>query len=87
MDIGRYLLSLWEESEAKCYYTGKPMKLQGYHKNDPDAVTVDRKIPELGYVKGNIVLCRSIVNRMKQDMVYSDFIAMCREVITFNSKG
>lgn len=78
--LGRYLLKLWNESNQICYYTGRKMDLKGYPKN-PNAVTVDRVDPKKGYVEGNIVLCTSIANRMKQDLSYKDLFALCKEIL------
>jgi len=55
------------------------MSLTGWAASD--AATVDRLVPARGYVRGNVVLCRSIVNRSKQDMVFPDSIAVCREIL------
>lgn len=62
------MIDLWVKQGGKCYYTGVPMKLKGYATGDKHVATVDRIVPELGYVEGNIVLCCSIVNRIKQDL-------------------
>jgi hypothetical protein len=43
------------------------MSTNGYH-HDDFACTVDRKIPDLGYVEGNVVLCCSIVNKIKTNL-------------------
>jgi len=73
------LLHLWEHQEGRCFYTGKSMSLTGWPA--PDAATVDRLVPARGYVRGNVVLCRSLVNRSKQDMVFRDFVLFCREIL------
>jgi len=78
--LGRYLVKLWDESKQTCYYTGRKMDLKGYPEN-PNAVTVDRVIPEKGYVEGNIVLCTSIANRAKQNMKYAQLISFCEEIL------
>lgn len=79
--IHKHLAALWHKHDGKCFYTGKQMNLRGYHTGDPDVVTVDRVNPELGYVTGNVVLCRQIINRMKYNMNYQQFLAMCEEVL------
>lgn len=75
-DLEAYLKSLWAASH-NCYYTDVEMVLTGYHEKVPNAMTVDRIDPALGYVPGNIALCCSIVNRMKQDLLLPDLVAWC----------
>lgn len=48
----------------RCFYTGMPIYLEG----SPDAdnhLTVDRKDPTKGYVKGNVVACSHFANKLK----------------------
>jgi hypothetical protein len=80
------LRRLWVECGQRCYYTGRKMELTGYHDGRHNAVTIDRKIPELGYVDDNIVLCCSFVNRMKQEFSYDDLLGFCRELISVHEK-
>jgi len=72
MGFRDYLLSLWEKQQGLCYYTGEFMNLKGYKEKDPRACTVDRIIPDIGYVKDNLVLCCGIINRIKQDLSISE---------------
>ena len=71
-ELKDYLMELWETQGGKCYYTGELMNLKGYAEKDKLAFTVDRLVPKLGYVRGNIALCCSIVNRIKQDLSISE---------------
>lgn len=71
-ELKGYLMELWEVQGGKCYYTGELMHLKGYTEKDKLAFTVDRLVPKLGYVRGNIALCCSIVNRIKQDLSISE---------------
>ena len=71
-ELKEYLMKLWEVQKGRCHYTRELMNLKGYTEKDPIAFTVDRVIPKLGYVKGNIVLCCSIINRIKQDLSISE---------------
>jgi hypothetical protein len=61
------------------------MCLTGYHTN-PNAMTVDKILPALGYIKTNIVLCCSIFNRMKQNFNYEEFLAACEEIIKYSKQ-
>ena len=41
----------------KCYYTGMPLT--------PNNLTIDRVRSEIGYIKGNVVVCHKAVNQVK----------------------
>jgi len=77
IDLRNYLIQLWEEQEGKCYYTGIKMSLKGYSKNEKTAMTVDRIDPNGGYTRGNIVLCCSIVNKIKQNLSINELLEWC----------
>jgi len=79
--LSDYLLELWEKQDGICYYTKTKMDISGYSKNNHLAMTVDRIIPELGYVKENIALCCSIINRMKQDLTIKELQEWCKKLI------
>jgi hypothetical protein len=50
----------------KCYYTGITLTKCGQgDKTLPTDVTIDRKDPTKGYVKGNVVACSHLANSMK----------------------
>lgn len=86
-----YLIKLWNEQAGKCFYTQQPIdfeftvELRGsIHPFQP---SLDKKDPALGYTKGNVVWCAYVVNRMKNDLDYDDFIAACSFVLdVHNSK-
>ena len=78
-ELKEHLLELWERQGGRCFYTNEPMPMTGYPA--VEAMTVDRVVPAKGYVRGNLVLCRSIVNRMKQEMPWKDLVKLCRSVI------
>jgi len=72
----------WEAQKGLCYYTKVPMTLSNEYHTDSNVMTVDRIDPTKGYVKGNLALCRSVVNRMKQDMTIDQLKAMCQLILT-----
>lgn len=67
-NLSKILNNAWNIQHGKCFYSGEPMDIQGYLNNNEFACTVDRKIPELGYVEGNIVLCCAVVNKIKTNL-------------------
>lgn len=63
---GDYLIELFYRQEGKCFYTGDIMKWEARKiKLERDTLTVDKIIPEMGYVKGNVVLCTNKANHSK----------------------
>lgn len=70
-NLSKILFEQWENQNGKCFYTDEPLSLENYSKNN-FYLTVDRKIPEIGYVKDNVVLCCSIVNKIKTNLELDD---------------
>ena len=67
---GAYLAELYEQQQGKCFYTDEEMKVYfGTKKSGArrDSLSIDKIIPERGYVKGNVVLCIMRANRVKFD--------------------
>lgn len=50
-----------------CFYTGLPMICLYGHGKQRDAISVDKIIPALGYVKNNVVFCLNRINIAKHD--------------------
>lgn len=49
----------------RCYYTGVELTRGDARKPQPTDLTVDRKDPTKGYVKGNVVACCHLANQFK----------------------
>lgn len=73
-DLRDHLIELWLYQNGKCYYTGVEMVLKGYLDNIENLMTIDRIDSRIGYVKGNLVLCCSIVNKIKQNLTIPDLL-------------
>ena len=52
-------------NQTKCYYTNLEFTVT-------DVLTIDRVNSKLGYVKGNVVACRSSINQIKSNLLESD---------------
>jgi hypothetical protein len=77
----KYLEELFDIQKGLCYYSNKPMLKNIINsENNDDSVSIDRFDSNKGYIEGNIVLCRWIVNRMKNDVEFSKFIEICSEI-------
>jgi len=58
-----YLESIWS---GKCPVSGNTL-IQGAEKDSKDSAELDRIIPKLGYVQGNVAFLSAKVNRLKND--------------------
>ena len=72
------LYELYLKQGRVCAYTGLPFKLELGHELSP---SLDRILPELGYVMGNVQWICWASNRAKGTMTGHDFITMCKRVV------
>lgn len=64
-----YIQELWEKQEGKCYYTRIPFDIDDKNMSP----SIDRIDSNRGYIKGNICICLSIVNKAKSDLDIGTF--------------
>lgn len=69
-----YLKELFIAQAGRCFYTDELMTSIA---SKPNCVSIDRVDSSKGYVRGNVVLCCWIVNKMKQNLILSDFLEVC----------
>lgn len=64
-----YIRSIWPE-DNKCPITGMFLYITGRDggRNYRDSASLDRLVPELGYVKGNVAIISMRANHMKNDV-------------------
>lgn len=62
-------MTLYVEQEGKCYYTGEPLNIVG---GQEEVLSIDKVLPDVGYIKGNVVLCLNRFNILKRDMTLSE---------------
>lgn len=66
------LLTMFMQQAGKCFYTDQKMvyPLEGKSTTDDTdhILSIDKIVPEKGYVKSNIVLCCNRINTIKTDM-------------------
>lgn len=70
-----YLLQIYNQQEGMCFYTGREMSIpvnDETRTSKYDALSVDKIIPSLGYVKGNVVLCSWRSNSIKGNMTLEE---------------
>ncbi len=63
-----HLLSLYERQNGLCFYTDRRMRCLIGNGASRDSLSVDRIVPEVGYVEGNVVLCTRLANSVKTDL-------------------
>ena len=77
---------VWEKQGGKCYYTDQPMIL-GPSPRRWQCVSIDRVDSNRGYEKDNIVLCRGIVNLVKNELSVSELLEIVDNISsTMSSK-
>lgn len=64
------LRKLYDRQKGLCFYSDVPMglgstKWASRNQADPDVLSVDRVDPERGYLKDNVVLCCTGINKLK----------------------
>jgi hypothetical protein len=77
---GEFLYDLYNQQEGKCYYSG----IDIVHNKDNlsfDSISVDRKDPDIGYMKDNIVLCAFGINSLKGSLKEDEFKQYLQKII------
>lgn len=66
-----YLVDLWLKQEGKCHYSGLEMTLGvgGLCEGN-----LDKIVPELGYVEGNVVWTTQAMNFARNNAPYTEFV-------------
>lgn len=79
------LVELYEKQQGLCHYTGIKMNVSGKISKrgnaEPLALSVDKVIPELGYVVSNIVLCVNAVNIFKGNQEMGEFFNIIKGLL------
>jgi len=76
-----YLEQLWDECGGICSMTGIPMLIVSKEGTSPFVVSVDRIIPEKGYVKGNVRLISNWYNLTRRNFGDEFTHEMCQRVV------
>ena len=66
----------------KCPFLGTPLKA-ALGKLSANSPTLDRIIPELGYVKGNVLVISHRANSAKNDLSLAELQTLCRNLAKF----
>ncbi len=81
-----YLLELFERQNGRCHYTGAVLEWNTHgvkHAGlgSANVMSLDRQVPSLGYVRGNVVFCTYQANSMKGKRTQAEFLEACRAVV------
>jgi CRISPR/Cas system Type II protein with McrA/HNH and RuvC-like nuclease domain len=58
----------YHSQNGVCFYTDKEMVCKVGEGKNRDSLSIDKIIPEKGYVKGNVVFCLNRINMAKNDL-------------------
>jgi hypothetical protein len=67
-----YVMNILQQQNYKCFYSDKEMLLDGNREDHNYSLSIDRVIPELGYIKGNVVFCIHKINMVKNNMTLEE---------------
>lgn len=79
------LIAQWDRQKGHCFYSNEAIAFSNTTKSGKAPhrlmASLDRMDPDKGYVIGNIVWCSYVINRMKNDLSYNDFLDMCALIL------
>lgn len=82
---GSYLVRLYHQQKGLCYYTGQQLIIAP-RQQLLETVSIDRLTPNLGYTRGNVVLCAYEVNTSKGSRTEAEFYVFCEKVLLFRQQ-
>lgn len=80
---GEFLEQLFHNQSGLCFYTGEPMVIERGNGTQRNTASVDRLVPEKGYIKDNVVFCMYVINRVKTDL---SLLELCKWMPTWHKK-
>ena len=69
---GDFLEALWQEQDGLCFYTDYEMVWRVGSGLTINSLSVDKIIPERGYVQSNVVLCTHRANTIKNNLTLDE---------------
>ena len=76
------LETLWIAQKGLCALTGWPMTMELGKGTVPTNCSIDRIDSSIGYVPGNVQLVCRAANVAKSNLMPSEFLALCKAVVT-----
>jgi hypothetical protein len=81
-----YLIGLWDKQDGKCSIVGIPFNLNSpieINQVNPNAPSIDRIIPKLGYVQGNVRFVIYHVNVALSEYGEDSLIKLAKQLVAF----
>lgn len=80
-----YVYSLWNKQDGKCAVSGLDLDLtmSDRYSTNPQAPSIDRIIPALGYVRGNIRIVCYQVNIALSEYGEEQLMKMCKAIVAY----
>jgi hypothetical protein len=75
-----YAKLLWRQQGGRCFWTGREMDFFVGEARHPMRPSIDKLVPALGYVKGNIVWSSNFANRARGDLDATKFAELMVEL-------
>lgn len=66
------VIQTYEQQKGLCFYTDSTLQFGLYKSRNWNTLSLDKIIPEKGYVKGNVVFCTRRVNTIKNNMTLEE---------------
>ena len=85
-----FVMELWEDQGMQCPISGRMFDLEAWGKKsqvNPDAPSIDRVDPSLGYVKGNIRLVTYLTNVCLNEYGHDYLLQMCSDILEQNERS
>lgn len=77
-----FLIELFHKQEGKCYYTNELMiYFHNQGKPQKNSISLDRKNPNDGYTKENVVFCTWLANNTKNMHTELEFYEYCKTIL------
>lgn len=82
-----HLVSLWNSNEGRCVLTKREFELGRSSKGkvNPNAPSIDRIVPALGYTKGNVRLVTYHVNVALSEFGFEELKRLATDVLSLGS--
>jgi hypothetical protein len=85
-----FVIELWEEQGMQCPITGRMFDLESWGKKaqvNPDAPSIDRIDPTLGYVKGNVRLVTYSANVCLNEYGHDYLLRLCEDILAHKERN
>lgn len=82
------LIDIWKRQNGRCCISGRIFDLDPSEERvNKDAPSLDRIVPQLGYVFGNVRFITWQTNAAISEYGLENFIALCKDIMEFNKEN